>query len=120
MPIQTLAELFLVASGYDKPELLMHQVGGKYTSISTKQFVGDVHRLAKALRALGVQRGDRVALMAENGPDWPLVDFASLCVGAALNLGSADQKGRRRASARREGRARRPVRRDRVDGGSRH
>jgi long-chain acyl-CoA synthetase len=84
MPIQTLAELFLVASGYDKPELLMHQVGGKYTSISTKQFVGDVHRLAKALRALGVQRGDRVALMAENGPDWPLVDFASLCVGPAL------------------------------------
>src|SRR5436189_225099 len=68
MPIQTLAELFLVASGYDKPDLLMHQVGGKYTSISTKQFVGDVHRLAKALRALGVQRGDRVALMAENGP----------------------------------------------------
>ncbi len=84
MPIQTLAELFLVASGYDKPDLLMHKVGGKYTSISTKQFVADVHRLAKALRALGVQRGDRVALMAENGPDWPLVDFASLCVGAAL------------------------------------
>jgi long-chain acyl-CoA synthetase len=84
MPIQTLAELFLVASGYDKPDLLMHQVDGKYTSISTKQFVGDVHRLAKALRALGVERGDRVALMAENGPDWPLVDFASLCVGAAL------------------------------------
>ena len=50
MPIQTLAELFLVASGYDKPDLLMHQVGGKYTSISTKQFVGDVHRLAKALQ----------------------------------------------------------------------
>ncbi|MEO8505181.1 MAG: long-chain fatty acid--CoA ligase [Acidobacteriota bacterium] len=84
MPIQTLTELFLVAAGHDKAALLMHKVDGKYVSISTRQFVADVHRLTKALGGLGVERGDRVALMAENGPSWPLIDFASLCAGAAL------------------------------------
>ena len=34
-------------------------------------------------RSAGVERGDRVALMAENGPHWPIVDFATLCRGAA-------------------------------------
>src|SRR4029453_544516 len=47
-----------------------------------------VQRLAKALRELGVQRGDRIALMAENGPHWPTVDFATLCIGGVLAPGS--------------------------------
>ena len=38
----------------------------------------------RALTELGVGRGDRVALMAENGPHWPAVDFATLCTGAVL------------------------------------
>ncbi len=84
MPIQTLTELFLAAAGHDKPDLLLHKVDGVYKPIATRPFVGDVRRLSKALRAVGVVRGDRVALMAENGPHWPLVDFASLCAGAAL------------------------------------
>ena len=84
MPFPTLTDLFLVAAAHDQAALLIHTVDGKYVSISTRQFVGDVHRLTKALGGLGVERGDRVALMAENGPSWPLIDFASLCVGAAL------------------------------------
>jgi long-chain acyl-CoA synthetase len=33
---------------------------------------------------LGVQPGDRVALMSESGPHWPTVDFATLCMGGVL------------------------------------
>ena len=43
-----------------------------------------MRRLSKALLELGVERGDRVALMSENGPHWPTVDFAVLGAGAAL------------------------------------
>jgi long-chain acyl-CoA synthetase len=84
MPIQTLSELFLTAAGFNKPDCLLHKVDGTYRPVSTAELVGRVHRLAKALVDLGVQRGDRVALMSENGPHWPTVDFATLCAGGVL------------------------------------
>jgi long-chain acyl-CoA synthetase len=84
MPIRTLTELFLTAAGFDKPDCLLHKVDGKYVPISTAELVDRVQRLANALQQMGVQRGDRVALMADNGPHWPLVDFATLCSGGVL------------------------------------
>ncbi|MFL6289501.1 MAG: AMP-binding protein, partial [Thermoanaerobaculia bacterium] len=84
MSVTTLSELFLKAAGYNKTECLLYKVGGKYQPVSTAELVDRVRRLAKALEELGVQPGDRVALMAENGPHWPTVDFATLCCGGVL------------------------------------
>jgi long-chain acyl-CoA synthetase len=84
MAVRTLTEVFFVAAGHDKPDCLLHKVGGEFRPISTGEVVDRVQRLAKALRELGVGRGDRVALMAENGPHWPVIDFAALCSGAVL------------------------------------
>jgi long-chain acyl-CoA synthetase len=84
MSIKTLAELFLKAAGYGKPDCLLHKVGGTYQPVSTAELVDRVRRVARGLADLGVQPGDRVALMAENGPHWPIIDFATLCSGAVL------------------------------------
>ncbi len=84
MSIKTLAELFLKAAGYGKPDCLLYKVGGTYQPVSTAELVDRVRRVARGLADLGVQPGDRVALMAENGPHWPIVDFATLCSGAVL------------------------------------
>ena len=84
MAIRTLSELFLVAAGYEKEACLMHKVGGSYVAVSTAELTRQVRQIARALVECGVRPGDRVALMAENGPHWPAVDFATLCIGAAL------------------------------------
>jgi long-chain acyl-CoA synthetase len=84
MSVTTLSELFLKTASYNKPDCLLSKVGGKYQPISTAELVDRVRRLAKALADLGVQPGDRVALMAENGPHWPTVDFATLCIGGVV------------------------------------
>ncbi|MDH3253445.1 MAG: long-chain fatty acid--CoA ligase [Acidobacteriota bacterium] len=84
MAIATINDLFLIAAGHDKAECLMHKVDGTYVSIPTSELVENVHRLATALETMGVKRGDRVALMAENGPHWPAIDFATLAMGAVL------------------------------------
>ena len=84
MSIQTLNELFLKASSFEMPDCLQHKSEGRYRPISTSDLVDRVQRLAKALQELGVKKGDRLALMAENGPHWPTVDFATLCSGAVL------------------------------------
>ncbi|PYQ60506.1 MAG: long-chain fatty acid--CoA ligase [Acidobacteria bacterium] len=83
-PVSTLTELFLKAASYNKPDCLLSKVGGTYQPISTAELVDRVRRLSKALRDLGVEKGDRVALMSENGPHWPTIDFATLCAGAVL------------------------------------
>jgi len=82
MTIRTLSELFETVVRHDKPDCLLHKVGGRYEPISTRDFAARVRRLAKALERAGVRPGDRVAQMAENGPHWALVDFASLALGA--------------------------------------
>jgi len=84
MAFTTLTELFLLAATRGMPDCMLHKVGGSYQPVSTAELVDRVRRLAKALAGLGVQRVDRVALMAENGPHWPAVDFATLCAGGVL------------------------------------
>jgi long-chain acyl-CoA synthetase len=41
----------------------------------------DVHALSDGLTTLGLQRGDRVALLSENRAEWVLADYAMLCSG---------------------------------------
>lgn len=84
MAVTTLSELFLKAAGFNKPDCLQYKVGGTYQPVSTAELVDRVRRLAKALEGLGVVRGQRVALMSENGPHWPAADFATLCIGGVL------------------------------------
>ena len=84
MSVRTLTELFLKAASYNKPDCLLSKIGGTYQPISTAELVDRVRRLSKTLVDLGVEPGDRVALMSENGPHWPTVDFATLCAGAVL------------------------------------
>ena len=45
-------------------------------------------RLAKGLRRLGVRRGDKVALLMGNRPEWLLIDFA---VASPRRHAGADQ-----------------------------
>lgn len=44
----------------------------------------DINTTAKALMALGIQRGDRVGIWAPNGPEWVIVQFATAKIGAIL------------------------------------
>jgi fatty-acyl-CoA synthase len=48
------------------------------------EFRADVHVCARALLALGVQRGDHVGIWATNWPQWVIVQFAAATVGAVL------------------------------------
>ena len=82
--IRTLADLFLATAKHDRAACLMHKVGGAYVAISTRELVSRVRSLARELERAGIRQGDRVALMAENGPHWPTVDFATQVLGAVL------------------------------------
>jgi fatty-acyl-CoA synthase len=48
------------------------------------EFKKQVDNLAKSLMALGIKRGDHIAIWAYNVPEWVLLQFASAKIGAVL------------------------------------
>ena len=79
---RTLCDIFLGAAASGKPDLLISKVDGKWTPISASDFGFTVKALSLGLNALGVQPGDRVAILSENRPEWATADYAIVCAGA--------------------------------------
>ncbi len=55
---------------------------GKYQQLSWAEAADAVSRLARGLAALGIEPGDRVALISENRPEWVIADLAIISAGA--------------------------------------
>ncbi|MBV8451958.1 MAG: long-chain fatty acid--CoA ligase, partial [Deltaproteobacteria bacterium] len=55
---------------------------GTWRTISTAQISNRVYSLAQAFLNLGIQKGDRITLLAENRWEWAITDFAALAIGA--------------------------------------
>ncbi len=55
---------------------------GRYRATSWAEAAETVGRLSRGLRALGIERGERVALVSENRPEWALADLAIMAAGA--------------------------------------
>ena len=80
--VRTLCDVFLSAAASGKPDLLISKVGGAWTPISARDFGFTVRSVSLGLNGLGVQPGDRVAILSENRPEWAMADYAILCAGA--------------------------------------
>ena len=84
MELQTLPELFVDAvrnrprddcfQAYDRQQ--------GFIPMSSREARDRVLALVRGLRTLGVGRGDRVAILAENRVEWALADLAIVCSGA--------------------------------------
>src|SRR3978361_1975669 len=55
---------------------------GPQSRATYRELWEDARRIAGVLRARGVQRGDRVAMLVPNVPDFPRVYYAILAIGA--------------------------------------
>jgi long-chain acyl-CoA synthetase len=78
----TLNQLFFGAvERYNKPDALQVKVNGAYQPISHKTLAERVRRAALGLQALGTKKGDRVAILSENRPEWAIADYACLTAG---------------------------------------
>ncbi|MGE5277317.1 MAG: AMP-dependent synthetase/ligase [Acidobacteriota bacterium] len=80
--IRTLCDVFLSAAASGKPDLLASKIGGAWRPISAGDFGFTVRALSLGLNSLGLQPGDRLAILSENRPEWAMADYAILCAGA--------------------------------------
>src|SRR5947209_10721099 len=63
---------------YNYPEI------GLNLRLSFRQFSDEVDRLSKGLMALGIEKGDHVAVWAPNVPEWIFLQLALARVGAVM------------------------------------
>jgi len=68
-------------AGESRP-LLLHKVDDTYRGITYSEVRSRVETFAFGLASLGLKRGDRVAIIAENRPEWVISDLAITSLGA--------------------------------------
>ena len=77
--------------------VLGRKVDGAWRDVTAQTFLDEVQRAAAGLAALGVQAGDRVAIMSRTRYEWSLLDFAIWEAGAipvpVYETSSAEQVG---------------------------
>lgn len=59
-----------------------YRKNGKYLPITYAQLALRVRHVASGLMRAGVKPGDRIGLLMENRPEWAVIDYAVLAVGA--------------------------------------
>jgi long-chain acyl-CoA synthetase len=80
---RTINDLFFSVVERDLDRALLYKRGSQWVPISSRDLYRYVMGTAKLLRSCGIGRGDRVAILSENRPEWAVADFASMLLGAA-------------------------------------
>ncbi|WP_072681929.1 long-chain fatty acid--CoA ligase [Arcobacter sp. LA11] len=80
---KTYNELFdFITTTYTNPNFLNYLENGTYKSISVNEFKEKVICLAIALKKMGINKGDTIAIFAKSSPFWLIFDFAIHKIGA--------------------------------------
>ena len=69
------------AARYGSRRVFLRKRDSSWEDISWQQFGDQIVHAARGLTALGFQPGDRLAILADNRPEWPLIDLACLYLG---------------------------------------
>lgn len=83
MSIRTLNELFFRVVDRNLDCVMMTKQADQWASISSRELYQRTLGVARALENWGVSRGDRVAILSENRPEWAMADFATMLIGGA-------------------------------------
>ncbi len=81
----TIADLFGIAvEKYADTVLARYKAGGEWTDVTYREAGEIVSEIARGLIDLGIEPGDRVALLAQTRPEWTFADFAITSTGAVV------------------------------------
>lgn len=81
-PTNLVEMVFHTVQRYPEKDALVWKDKGTYRSLPYAAFWEDIRCAAAGLARLGVGRGDKVAILSENNPQWPISDLAIISLGA--------------------------------------
>jgi long-chain acyl-CoA synthetase len=82
MSLRTLNDIFLAVTKSGRNRVMLQREVLGWAPISSSELYRDVIGVAQALDSWGIRKGDRVAILSENRPEWTITDFATLSIGA--------------------------------------
>src|SRR3954468_2339082 len=82
MEITTLNDIYAETCEVERDAVMLVKNGDRWDKVTVPQFRDNVRWFSTGLRTLGVKPGDRVAILAENRPEWTIADFGILCAAA--------------------------------------
>ena len=65
-----------------KEDALAGKINGQWRKYSIQEYVETVNNLSYGFIALNIKKGDKVAIISTNRPEWNFIDMALLQVGA--------------------------------------
>lgn len=68
---------------FRRDDVVAGKVAGQWIKYSTTDFIEIANNVSRGLIALGIQSGDKVAIMSPNRPEWNFCDFGIMQIGAA-------------------------------------
>lgn len=66
---------------FNREDTVASKKNGSWVKISTTEFVDTINTLSYGLLSLGLNKGDKVAIISMNRPEWNIVDFACSQLG---------------------------------------
>ena len=84
MNLKTLNQIFFAVVDRNDRVVVMHRRSIQWVSISSSELYQNVVGVARALGEWGIAKGDRVAILSDNRPEWMIADFACLLMGAVV------------------------------------
>ena len=82
MSLATLNDIFFTAVDRNLDAMMLHREAGKWLPVSSREFGQKVACTSATLRSWEIKKGDRIAILSENRPEWPIADVSSLLLGA--------------------------------------
>lgn len=81
-PTRVFDFLQVQANSYPREVALAEKVNGQWETFSTHEVINIVNRISTGMLKAGIQRGDKIAIISANRPEWNFVDLAMQQIGA--------------------------------------
>jgi long-chain acyl-CoA synthetase len=80
---QTINDVFCSVVERNHDRVMLYKQTVKWIPVSSRELYRNVIGTARTLAQWDIGKGDRVAILSENRPEWAVADFATMLLGAA-------------------------------------
>ena len=68
-------------SKFNKPDAFVSKKNGEWVKVSSQQYIDDAYSFSYGLLAKGFKKGDKIATISNNRPEWNIIDMGMAMIG---------------------------------------